>query len=68
MDAMKITKISQLTGMVRTIDLPVTQEQIDRWKSGELIQRAMPHLDDDAREFLMTGIVPSEWDAAFGTK
>jgi hypothetical protein len=26
----------------------------------------MPHLTADQREFLMTGITPAEWQAAFG--
>jgi|TARA_B100000424_G_scaffold47347_1_gene32922 hypothetical protein len=48
-----------------TREIPVTQEQIDAWKSGELIQNAMPNISADDREFLMTGITPEEWDAHF---
>ena len=42
--------------------MDVTQDQIDEWLGGELIQNVMPHLSPDEREFLMTGI---EWDKAF---
>lgn len=35
------------------------------WQSGTVIQRAMPHLSADEREFIMTGITPSEWDEIF---
>lgn len=62
---MKITRKCIITGKKNTLDLPVTEEQIDRWRSGELIQRAMPHLTPDQREFLMTGILPEVWDATF---
>lgn len=62
---MKITKKSMLSKKVTTLDLPVTQEQLDKWKGGELIQKAMPHLTPDQREFLMTGMTSEEWDEMF---
>jgi hypothetical protein len=43
------------------LDIDVTDEQMVAWRSGELIQKAMPHLSDDDREFIMTGITPEEW-------
>lgn len=63
---MKITKTSTLTGRVHTMDLPITQEQIDRWERGTLIQVAMPRLNPDEREFLISGITPEEWEETFG--
>ena len=51
------------TGRVRELELDVTQEQIERWHNGELIQNAMPHLSADEREFLVSGMLPEEWDA-----
>ena len=65
MKAMKITRQSMSTGIVRTLDLPVTQEQLDLWESGLVIQRAMPNLTADEREFIMTGITGDEWKAIF---
>lgn len=62
---MKITRTSNYSGIVRTIDLNVTQEQIDAWENGALIQNVMPHLSPDDREFLKTGITPEEWDEMF---
>ena len=59
---MKITRKSILSGTIRTLDIYVTEEQMEAWRSGELIQKAMPHLSDDDREFIMTGITPDEWD------
>lgn len=58
---MKITRKSILSGTIRTLDIDVTDEQMVAWRSGELIQKAMPHLSDDDREFIMTGITPDEW-------
>jgi hypothetical protein len=63
---MLITKTCMMTGSVNTLDIPVTQSQIDAWQGGLLIQEAMPHLSADDREFLMTGITPQVWDAEFG--
>jgi hypothetical protein len=63
---MLITKTCMMTGSVNTLDIPVTQSQIDAWQGGLLIQEAMPNLSADDREFLMTGITPQVWDAEFG--
>lgn len=62
---MKITRKSDLTGIEHTKEIDVTQEQLDTWKNGELIQKVMPHLSDNDREFIMTGITTEEWDKAF---
>lgn len=63
---MLITKRSILSGKINEREIPVTQEQLDAWKVGELIQFALPHLSSDDREFLMNGITPEEWDDAWG--
>lgn len=51
-----------ITKKVRELELDVTQEQIDRWVAGELIQNAMPQLSRDECEFLISGFLPHEWD------
>lgn len=58
---MKITRTSRYSGVERTMEIPVTQKQLDTWKGGALIQDAMPDLSADEREFLMSGITPEEW-------
>ncbi|MBV6512549.1 MAG: hypothetical protein FMNOHCHN_02057 [Ignavibacteriaceae bacterium] len=58
---MLITRIHPFTGQTNTKDLPITREEMDRWESGELIQNVWPHLSDDDREFILTGI--TDWDA-----
>lgn len=62
---MQITRISNLTGETNTRDLDVTADMLLEWEAGALIQSVMPHLSADDREFIMTGITPEEWDAAF---
>lgn len=62
---MLITRTSAISGIKRTKDIPVTDEQMSAWKNGTLIQKAMPNLSIDDREFLMTGITAEEWDDAF---
>ena len=63
---MKITRASELTGVTRTRELPVTEEQLKVWQDGMLIQAAMPNLDDNQREFIKTGITEEEWADLFG--
>jgi hypothetical protein len=65
---MQITRTSMLSGITRTQEIQVTQEQLDAWASGVLIQKAMPQLSDDEREFIMTGVTAEEWDSAFITE
>jgi hypothetical protein len=63
---MLIERESPLSGNKNVLDVPVTLAQIAAWKNGELIQRAMPNLSADEREFLMTGITAEEWENTFG--
>lgn len=66
---MKVTKQSQLTGAVHTLDLDVTQEQLDRFEvrreTGEYVQTIFPNLSASEREFILSGITPTEWDKTF---
>ena len=62
---MKITKTSAFSGKEHTMDLPITQEELDRWHRGELIQNVFPHLNPSQREFLITGTTPEEWNDMF---
>ena len=63
---MMITRTSPFTGITRTKDILVTEDQLERWQRGERIQDAMPYLSASDREFIMTGITDDEWDQAFG--
>lgn len=46
--------------------IQVDAEEYARWQAGELIQVAMPNLDADEREMLISGICPDCWDDTFG--
>ena len=65
---MLITKKSAFTGIEHTLDIPVTQEQLDSWKSGVSIQNAMPNISAEDREFIKTGVTAQEWNDTFGAE
>ena len=62
---MKILRKSPFSGRLIVREINVTSEQLANWEKGMSIQRAMPHLSADDREFLETGISPEEWDETF---
>lgn len=63
---MLVTKTSMFTGITRTLDLPVTQAQLDAYAAKQdLIQNIFPNLTPSQREFIMTGVTAEEWDAEF---
>lgn len=63
---MKIRRKSPLTGEWNEMDIDVTENMLERWRSGELIQRVMPRLTASEREFIMTGYTDEDWDAILG--
>ena len=63
---MKVTRKSDISGRVHTMDLPITRYRLDAWlHNGLLIQEAFPELTADEREFLLSGITPEEWTEVF---
>ena len=64
---MEILRKSQYSGNLYTMNLPVTEEQIRKFESGQsLIQDIFPDLTPDQREFIKTGIINEEWEELFG--
>jgi hypothetical protein len=63
---MLITRKSAVSGVVRTIDLPITEEQINNYNNGTLLQEAFPNLSPADREFFKSGITDEEWRNIFG--
>jgi hypothetical protein len=61
---MIIERRSELTGVVRSMEIDVCPQQIKEWEEGKLIQDAMPNLTPSEREFIKTGITDEEWDDA----
>ena len=63
---MKIVRTSQVSGITRTLDLDVTEEQLALYSLGQVaIQDCFPGLSADEREFIKTGITAEEWDTLF---
>lgn len=62
---MIIIRRCPFTDKINDWELPVTPEQIKEWEEGMLAQDAFPHLTDDQREFIMTGITPDVWTMLF---
>ena len=65
----RVYKQSVITGNHNSMVLPTRQGNLEHWvDTGTLVQDEFPHFDADQREFLITGILPEEWDAMFGSE
>lgn len=62
---MLIERKSPLTGELRTKDLDITEEQVQRYNNGELAQFAFPNLSPSDREFYISGLTDEEWNEIF---
>jgi hypothetical protein len=62
---MQITRRNPFTNEHHTWNIAVTEQQLQDWKNGQLIQDAMPHLTEDEREFILSGILPEQWNRLF---
>jgi hypothetical protein len=59
---MQVTRTSRISGIIRTIDLPITEEQLIDFGRGARVQDALWNLTPSQREFFMTGITEEEWE------
>ena len=60
---MLVYKKNGFTGKVNSMDLPVTQKQLDIYENtNTLVQDVFPDLTPDQREFLISGFLPGEFD------
>lgn len=66
-DGVIVAATSVVSGHRYVSFLPhVTKHQIVAFlETNSKIQDAFPHLTPDQREFLLTGIIPSEWDELY---
>jgi hypothetical protein len=62
---MLIKRKSPISGDVNEIEIDVTEEEIEAWKTGTLIQVAMPRASAGEREFILSGITEEEWKEMF---
>lgn len=64
------SRVNDLTGKKNRLLIPMKQSEFKKawndWNNGMLIQDAFPNLSADEREFIMTGMMPGEWDELFG--
>ena len=63
---MLIERKSPYNDAINWLEINVTEEQLQDWKDGALIQDAMPDITADEREFIMTGMTSEDWVAVFG--
>lgn len=63
---MEIQRLDPYTGKLNTKDLNITQEQLNNYASGVLIQDAFPHLTPSEREFIKTGLTEESQNDLFG--
>jgi hypothetical protein len=47
------------------VSLTELLQGLRKWEAGALIQDALPFLDADRREFIMTGMTPAMWNEMF---
>lgn len=63
---MLIKRKSVISGVERTRDIPVNPDDLIAWENGiGNIQDTIPYLNDNDREFILSGITPEEWDEIF---
>lgn len=58
---MDIKRRSPWSKKTSTMRLDVTEEEYNAWRNVMLIQEAMPRLNSNEREFLMTGLTNTDW-------
>ena len=69
-DTVKVTMVSTYSGKNNTMELPIRPMEFHRlvshWKNtGAYVQDVFPMLDEDQREFLISGVTPDEWAECF---
>ena len=64
---MKISRQSPFSDIINTMDLPITEEQYQRWRNGEYAQDVFPHLTPSQREFIISGCTEEEWETYMGS-
>jgi len=63
---MLVQRTSPVDGAYNTIDIPnLTQDMMNDWQQGMLIQDAMPDVSIEHREFLITGYTVAQQEAIF---
>lgn len=61
---MLVTRVSEYSGIERTIDIPIARLDYEKWRAGALVQRVAPYLTPSEREFLKSGMYGDEFNKA----
>ncbi len=65
----EVIRVSPLTGNTNKMYMNISDDQIKEWNNPNrtrLIQDIFPNLNDDEREFIMTGYTVADWRAIYG--
>lgn len=62
---MLIKRQSIKSGVLREFDLPITEDQFERYCAGELIQKCFTDCTASQREFFITGMTDEEFDSLY---
>lgn len=69
---MILKRVSPFDGSINEMEINMGEEEFNEayneWQAGVLVQNAFPQLTTDQREFIMTGITPTQWDQMTGEK
>lgn len=67
---MIVERKSIVSGKVNNMDIDITPDQLFDFMNGKsgLAQEAFPDLSVDEREFIISGIHPTEWNELFGNE
>lgn len=63
---MIIVRTSPVTGKINEREIDITIEQYADWLDGGMLHNIASHLDEDDREFMISGCTPEDWDSLFG--
>ena len=58
--------VAQCTECKRGEEFSASPEKYQAWRNGQLIDTALPHLDRDRRELLISGVCSECFDKMFG--
>ncbi len=59
----RISRVCQVSNKHYEFTIPMANYKL--WQEGTLMQDAMPFLDEDQREIIISGWTPEEWNLLF---
>ena len=62
---MTISRFSPVSLKINEMSMMIDPNDLARWSRGAMVQESMPYLTPAEREFIISGVLPGEWDALF---